>query len=153
MKLNASVLMSVAMMVGSMALGTGCTSGDRSAQPESTPAPVAQETPVAAAPAQPAAPAAKDESTTVKASVSVGVDAQRPVYAPSAPPAPRYEYVGRPPSERHSWIKGHWRWSGRDWVWISGRWEARRAGFVHEGAHWEYQHGRYHFVPGHWVRR
>jgi len=151
MKLNGSMLVAVAMMVGSMALGTGCKSSEPITEPESTP--VAQETPVAATPSQPAAPAAKDESTTVKASVSVGVDAQHPRYAPSAPPAPRYEYVGRPPSESHVWIKGHWRFTGRDWAWIGGRWEVRRTGFVHQGAHWEYQHGRYHFVPGHWVRR
>src|SRR5689334_4152803 len=104
MKLNGSVLVAVVTMVGSMALATGCNkSSGASAQSESSPAPVAQqpaaqveETKTAAA-----APAAQEEAATVNASVRVGFDTHAPVYAPTAPPALRYEHIGRAPSARH----------------------------------------------------
>ena len=151
MKLNGKILVTVAMMVGSMALATGCNkSSENTTQPESSPA--AQQP---AAPAEETktaiAPAAQDESATVSASFRVG--AQAPIYAPSAPPAPRYEVVGRPPSARQFWVKGHWSYNGRDWVWVGGHWDVQRAGYTYVAPHWDMEHGRYRFMRGHWVRR
>src|SRR5262245_54064628 len=117
MKLNGSVLVAVVTMVGSMALATGCNkTSDAGTQPDSSPAPTAQpQAPVAIAPSTPAAPAAKNESASVSGSVKVGFGTQAPapryVYALAAPPAPRFEYVGRPPSARHIWVKGYWKYT------------------------------------------
>jgi hypothetical protein len=153
MKLNGKILVTVAMMVGSMTLATGCNkSSENTTQPESSPAPTGQQP---AAPAEETktaiAPAAQEESATVSASFRVG--AQTPIYAPSAPPAPRYEVVGRPPSAGHFWVKGHWSYNGRDWVWVGGHWDVQRAGYTYVAPHWDIEHGRHRFMRGHWVRR
>lgn len=157
MKLNGSMLV-VAMMVGSMALATGCNKASDASASESAPTPAAQQdAPTASQSDAPAAaqskPAAKDESLTVKASFGVSTDTPAPRYAPVAPPAERYERPGRAPSERHEWLRGHWSWTGRDWAWIGGRWEARREGHRHVPSRWVYERGHYVYMPGHWVRR
>ena len=153
MKLNGSVLVAVVTMVGSMALATGCNkSSDTSTQPESVPAPIAlSPSPTAIEQGKSPAPAAQDES--VNASVRVGFGAQAPRYAPSAPPAPRYEVRTRAPSARHFWVNGHWSHNGREWVWIGGHWNTQRAGYTYVSPHWNREHGHYRFMHGHWVRR
>jgi hypothetical protein len=148
----------MAMMVGSMALATGCNKASDATVPESAPTPATQQdAPTTSQSDAPAAaqsnPTAKDESVTVKASFGVNTSAPAPRYAPVAPPAERYENPGRAPSERHEWIRGHWSWTGRDWLWLGGRWEVRQEGHRHVPSRWTYEHGHYVFVPGHWVRR
>ena len=53
------------------------------------------------------------------------------------PPAPRTEYRGVAPDDRHVWVAGYWSRSGARWVWVPGHWEAR----PRYNAIW---------VPGHW---
>ncbi|MGF6757294.1 YXWGXW repeat-containing protein [Paraburkholderia sp. GAS334] len=58
------------------------------------------------------------------------------IYAPSAPPAVRYEPVPEP-RPGYVWDHGHWRWERGHYVWIAGHWQPERVG--------------HHWVPGHWV--
>ncbi|MBV9891964.1 MAG: YXWGXW repeat-containing protein [Rhizobacter sp.] len=37
-------------------------------------------------------------------------------------PAPLVEEVVIAPSPRHVYVRGHWRWSGSDWMWVHGQW-------------------------------
>src|SRR5690349_19754252 len=106
MNLNRSMLVAVAMVLGSLG-AMGCKTNKSAVQDGSdVPAPVA--TPVEEAPA-----AAKDEAIQAKASVAM--TNQAPVqYAPYAPPAPRYENPGRAPSANQLWIEGYYRWSTRE---------------------------------------
>jgi hypothetical protein len=73
-------------------------------------------------------------------------------FAPAAPPAPRYEDPGRPPSDRHFWVKGYWKWTGRDWLWVGGHWDTRRGGYTYVAPHWDKENGRWRYMPGRWQR-
>jgi hypothetical protein len=70
-----------------------------------------------------------------------------------APPAPRVEVVGRPPSSRHFWIPGYWAWNGGRHEWVGGRWEVTRAGWGWENPVWVHHDHGWRFAPGHWRRR
>ena len=74
-----------------------------------------------------------------------------PVFVGYAPPAPRYEVIGRAPSAQHLWVNGYQRWTGRDYVWVGGHWDVRRAGFTYVQPHYDQFGGRARFIPGHWV--
>lgn len=150
MKLNGSMLVVVAMMVGSLG-AMGCKTSEQSAQPEGD----------VTVSEQPAAETAKtetpatNESATILAKASVAVGQQAPaqrVYVPQAPPAPRFENRGRAPSARHFWVSGHWQPINGRFVWINGRWDTRREGqrFVQPRHHRE--GSRWVYVPGHWER-
>src|SRR6185369_6619409 len=73
------------------------------------------------------------------------------VYAPVAPPAPRYEIVGVAPRADMFYTPGYWRWSGAQYTWIVGRWETRRDGCEYVSSRWERSGNRWTFVPGCWV--
>jgi hypothetical protein len=73
-------------------------------------------------------------------------------YARFAPPAARYEVVGRAPSYRHFWAPGYYRWSGARYNWVGGSWMVRRPGFRYMPGHYSVIGGYYHYVPSHWVR-
>ena len=147
MKLNGKILVTVAMMVGSMALATGCNqAGD--AQP------VAPEESVQNAPVENATTdTASTDGTENAFRYGFGASARVHYSAPHAPPAARYEVVGRPPSARHFWVKGHWSYNGREWLWVGGHWDMQRAGYTYVAPHWDMEHGHYRFMRGHWVRR
>jgi hypothetical protein len=118
-KINRSVLVAVAMMIGATA-ALGCKgSEDQGARQDSAAAP-------ASAPVDPGqAPAAspsKDEGATIFAKASVGASTQGRAAPP--PPVERVEYPGRAPSREHTWMKGYWRWDtgGVRYVWEPGHW-------------------------------
>jgi hypothetical protein len=73
-------------------------------------------------------------------------------YARFAPPAARFEAVGRAPSYRHFWAPGYYRWSGARYNWVGGSWTLRRPGLRYVGGHYDRLGGVYHWVPAHWVR-
>lgn len=70
-------------------------------------------------------------ATPAQAGVYVGI------YAPIAPPPPRYEVRPYRPYAGAIWVPGHWQWTGRGHVWVGG--------------YWARPPRRYHnWVPGHW---
>jgi hypothetical protein len=147
MKLNGKILVTVAMMVGSMALATGCNqAGD--AQP------IAPEESVQNAPVEnETADNAATDGTTNAFRYGFGTSARVHYYAPHAPPAARYEVRGVAPSARHFWAPGYYRWDGRRYLWNTGRWEVRRDGYEYMSPRWNVVRSRYEYIPGHWVRR
>src|SRR4051812_13112644 len=149
MKLNGSMLVTVAMMVGSMALATGC---NRSSDAQ----PVAPEETVQNAPVESdtATTATTDSNTTNALRFGFERDSARfHYYAPHAPPAARYEVRGVAPSARHFWAPGYYRWNGREHIWYGGRYEVRRNGYEYIGPRWIVVNGRHAYVAGHWARR
>ncbi|MFT3769059.1 MAG: hypothetical protein QM820_26765 [Minicystis sp.] len=142
MKLNGRILVTVAMMVGSMAAATGC---NRPVDADATT--IAPEETAASAPVEESNTTAGFEQNSVRYRWGVHY------YAPHAPPAARHETYGRAPSARHFWAPGYYRWSGRQHVWVAGRWEVRRDGYEYYGPRWEQRYGRWEYIPGRWVRR
>jgi hypothetical protein len=142
MKLNGTVLVAVAMMVG--ALGMGCKSketvtdsGDETAAaPEANP----DTAPVATGAAN-AAPGTEQDS--------VGFHA----WSSHAPPAARFEERGRAPGAGYLWAPGYYGWNGRAHTWNGGRWYAPRAGYEYAGPSWHNYRGRWGYRPGRWYRR
>ncbi len=58
------------------------------------------------------------------------------VYAPMAPPPPRYEVVPVLPFPGAIWISGYWNWSGGHHVWVPGRYMAPRPGYQWRPHQW-----------------
>lgn len=134
MKRVSTVLAAVAMMVG--ALGAlGCKQ-QASAEAE--------------APVEQAAEAAADTGITEEAT-RVTASLQIP-----APPALRLESPGRPPSARHVWQRGFWRWDRSTYVWVPGHWELRGANAPYgppaarREAPGDAPSAAYFYVPGFW---
>ena len=144
MNLNGKTMAAVAMMVGLLG-ATGCNAlNSASADP--------------IAPEENAASAPVENENGTEASATPGVEnyhyyGRTRYYAPHAPPATRYERVGRSPSSRHFWVAGYYRWNGRQHVWYPGRWEVRRSGYEYVGPRWVFAFNRWEYIPGHWVRR
>jgi hypothetical protein len=66
------------------------------------------------------------------------------------PPPPREEIIVTAPSQRHSWVPGHWVWHG-EWVWEPGHWSVKphpHAAWV--PGHWEHHRGGWYWVSGYW---
>jgi hypothetical protein len=143
MKLSGKILVTVAMMLGSMA-AIGCNAptdaDDHAVAPEET---------AATAPVEESNATPGFEQNAVRFHGSVG----HHYYAPHAPPAARHESYGRAPSARHFWAGGYYRWDGRQHVWHGGRWEQHREGYMYVSPRWERSHTRWMYVPGRWVRR
>jgi len=74
-----------------------------------------------------------------------------PVYVRFAPPAARYEYIGRSPSARHFWVNGYQHWNGSSYQWIGGHWDMRRNGRTYVQSHYDVINGRTRFIPGHFA--
>ena len=148
MKLNANVMMVVAMMVGS-AFATGCKSqskisdtGNEVAASEATNAVTPEDDPAAA----PVSDEAKD---------AAGVENHWHGYrywSHRAPPAYRYERVGayRP---GYFWRPGYYGWNGADYTWYNGAYYRDRVGYRYVSPSWYSVGHRYGYRPGHWVRR
>jgi hypothetical protein len=67
-----------------------------------------------------------------------------------APPPPREELRGAPPSPVAAWIPGSWSWNN-GWVWTPGRWEMppqRATAWV--PGQWEPRGQDWVWRPGHW---
>ena len=150
MKLNGSILVAVAMMIGSIG-ALGCKSSDASSQPDEA-SKVEQP---AADTATTETPAAKDESVNVlaKASVSVGERDERPRFVPMAPPPPRFEHRGRAPSARHFWVNGYHKYVNGRYIWVGGHWDTQRGDMIYLQPHYDRVDGHYRYIPGHFVRR
>src|SRR5262245_36399397 len=116
MKLNGKILVTVAMMVGSAAMATGCARSN-DAQP------VAPEESVQNAPVENESATTESADTNANAlRIGFGFGFNRGFgrthyYAPYAPPAARYEVRGVAPSARHFWAPGYYRWDGRRYMW------------------------------------
>ena len=88
----------------------------------------------------------------VHENIRVGYGLRAPVVGIRfAPPAARYEYIGRAPSARHFWVNGHQSWNGREYVWVGGHWDVRRNGYTYVQPHYDVVNGSYRFMPGHWA--
>ena len=75
----------------------------------------------------------------------------REVVVTEAPPAPRVEVIGVPPSPQHVWISGHWAWEGRHYSWVNGYWELRPRQYAsYVPGHWERSGRNWVYVEGHW---
>ncbi len=149
MKLNASVLVVVAMMIGS-AFATGSKSqdkitdtGNNVAASEATTAATPEDNPAAA-------PVAEDE-----AQASAGVEKDWHGYrhwAYRAPPAYRYERVGayRP---GYFWRPGYYGWNGADYTWYDGAYYPERVGYRYVSPSWYAVGPRWGYRTGRWIRR
>jgi hypothetical protein len=146
MKLNGKILVTVAMMLGSMA-AIGCNAPADADANAATPEETAATAPVEESSATSATPGFEQNAVRFHAS------AGHHYYAPHAPPAARREHYGRAPSARHFWAGGYYRWDGRQHVWQDGRWEQRREGYAYYSPRWERSERRWMYVPGRWVRR
>ena len=72
-------------------------------------------------------------------------------YAYGAPPPPRVERYGRPPSPGHVWINGYWGYSGRDYAWSPGYWaRPPRRGARWEEGRWDRDGRGYRYRKGYW---
>jgi hypothetical protein len=147
MKLNGSVLVAVAMMVGAVAMG--CKSRDHgnsdngettATTPEETPDTAPTTTEAAAAPA-PGTPAVEKDAVNFH------------VWSSVAPPAVRVEERGVAPHPGYLWAPGYYGWNGRAHTWYGGRWYAPRAGYEYMGPSWHSYRGRWGYRPGRWYRR
>jgi hypothetical protein len=73
------------------------------------------------------------------------------VYVHIGPPAPRVERRPPPPSPRHVWVDGYYRWDGRSYIWAPGYWAQpprRNARWV--PGHWAHRRRGYYWIQGHW---
>jgi hypothetical protein len=69
-----------------------------------------------------------------------------------APPPPRAEVMGEPPSPGMVWLDGYWDWVGDRYVWTAGHWEGRRPGHHWVAHQWVRQGDGWRMKPGHWER-
>jgi len=148
MKLNASVLVAVAMMVGSLG-ATGCKSQDKITDTGNN---------VAAADTSVATPEDNPEAAPVSTEPagSTGVEKDAVAFrywAGHAPPAVRIEERGVAPGAGYFYRPGYYGWSGRDYNWYGGRWYPQRVGYEYASPSWHAVGGRWGYRPGRWYRR
>jgi hypothetical protein len=74
-------------------------------------------------------------------------------WVPSAPPATRYQVLGRAPSHRHFWMNGSWQYTNNRYSWTPGRWTTYRTGYNYVQPRYEQSGARWRYIPGHWVAR
>lgn len=67
-----------------------------------------------------------------------------------APPPPRVEYVGPPPTAGYVWVPGFWNWEGGRYRWADGHWEAPRRGHHWVPHQWERDGDHWRMHDGHW---
>jgi len=136
MKLNASVLIAVAAMVGSLN-AIGCKSNDAGAE--------------AVAPEENPDTAQVSESTNAANPGTEQDERGFHYWAPHGPPAARFEERGAVRAG-HFWSPGYYRWSGREHVWYNGGWYPERPGYTYYGPAWRPEGGRYRYYRGYWRR-
>jgi hypothetical protein len=161
MDLSRASLLAAAILLGTLVTG-GCRKKDAA---QAGGAPGIEDTAATAI----AAPAPPSTEVAVKASGDVSAGDPGPALPEApAPPTPKVEAQGAPPSADHFWISGHWQWSGRSYVWVPGRWGVRVA--PHEppavriespglppsrshfwvAGHWYWTGGEWGWRGGHW---
>lgn len=69
-----------------------------------------------------------------------------------APPPPREEVVGVPPTPGFVWLPGYWNWVGNRHEWVEGHWAAPRPGHHWVAHRWVRQGDGWRLRPGHWER-
>jgi hypothetical protein len=157
MKLVSRALVAVAMTLGAVAsIGCNRAPGDATPAEESAAAapvsPIVDTSPVVAASPVVAQGASGESSARVAAGASVNT-APYDVYAPEAPPPPRFEDRGQRPGDRYFWMSGSWSYERGHYVWKRGRWESRRDGYDYAPPRWERANNRWQHRPGMWIAR
>ncbi len=151
MKLNGSLVVVAAMMVGSLG-AMGCKSNDKITDTGNAVAPdngavAPEETPETA-----------PVATTTVAEASAASPGTEQDYFRGAhywgprPPAARFEDRGYARAG-HFWSPGYYGWNGREHAWHGGGWYPERPGYAYVGPRWENRYGRYEYLPGRWHRR
>jgi hypothetical protein len=149
MKIQASVLVAVAMMVGAVG-ATGCKSQDKISDKGNDVA--AEETATATPEDNPEAAAVAPDGETEN---TAGVEKDARFYthwAGHAPPAFRHEAWGAPRAG-HFWRPGYYGWGGRDYRWYGGAYYPERVGYRYVNPGWYSYGGRWGYRPGRWYRR
>ena len=81
----------------------------------------------------------------------VAVSPPGDVVISTAPPTPRQEVIGAPPTAQHIWVAGYWAWQGNKYVWVPGHWELRpHADAIWVQGHWRDTRHGWVWTPGHW---
>jgi hypothetical protein len=149
MKLNASVLVVVAMMIGSVG-AMGCKSQEKITDKGNDVAAV-EEASVATPEDNPEGAPASD--TELQAPTGVEKNAYwGHHWAHRAPPAYRYERAGAYRAG-HFWRPGYYGWSGRDYTWYNGAYYPERSGYRYVNPSWYSVGSRWGYRRGYWARR
>jgi hypothetical protein len=154
MKLNGSLLLIAALVVGSFS-AIGCKSNDNKAGDKITD-PGNNAAPAEATPEDnpETATATEESADTHDSPAGIEKDCRYSRwYAYRAPPALRYEERGVAPYPNWWYRQGYWGWGGRDYTWYPGRWYAPRPGYAYYGPSWHYWGNRWAYRPGRWYRR
>jgi hypothetical protein len=69
-----------------------------------------------------------------------------------APPAPRDEVIGEPPTPGDVWLSGYWNWVGSRHEWVPGHWAADRPGHRWVPHTWVRQGDGWVLKVGHWEK-
>jgi hypothetical protein len=69
-----------------------------------------------------------------------------------APPEPRVEVIGAPPTPGYVWLGGYWNWVGGRHEWVPGYWSAPHPGYHWVVHQWVRQGDGWRMRPGHWER-
>jgi hypothetical protein len=81
------------------------------------------------------------------------VTAQGGVVVETAPPPERVEVIPAAPSPNHVWVRGHWGWSGREYLWTSGRYIEGRSGYRWEEGRWDHRGNGHVWIEGRFIAR
>ena len=57
-----------------------------------------------------------------------------------------------PPSPRHIWVDGEWRWQGGRYVYTNGYWVMPARGRAWKAGYWKRHRHGWVWKPGHWRR-
>lgn len=93
------------------------------------------------------------QSLAFAAAISFAViGCTRTAYIVQDPPPPQEESKSPSPGPKHTWVDGHWKWSGNRYIWVSGHWEKQRGNKTFVAGHWDRTAHGWRWVPGHWRR-
>ena len=75
----------------------------------------------------------------------------RVAYVDRGPPRDRTEAHGRPSSRDLVWMRGYWRWTGRDYAWVPGHFVRLERGYRSWApGHWRHSRQGWYWTEGHW---
>jgi hypothetical protein len=86
--------------------------------------------------------------------VTTEAPAQEIIKILQAPPQAQPEIIPAPPSQKHIWVHGFWRWDtgANKHIWVQGRYELPKTnGHVWYPNRWSHDNGHWVFVPGRWA--
>jgi hypothetical protein len=151
MKLNGSLLLIAALVVGSFS-AIGCKSSDKISDKGNNAAP---EESTAASPEDNPEGAPVSEEAEASHDTPAGIEKDARVFAYwslRAPPALRVEERGVAPGAGYWYRPGYYGWYNRDYRWYGGRWYAPRPGYAYYGPSWHHWGNRWGYRPGRWYR-